>query len=153
MTLVIELDDEEATIRLGRRLAGLAREGDVIALEGDLGTGKSTLARSFIRAATTPDEEVPSPTFTLVQTYDSEAAPIWHFDLYRLDKPDDAYELGIEEAFADGVCLIEWPDRLGRLLPRARLTVSLAAGADDGSRIASITSHAGAWEDRLGELE
>ncbi|MEW5727954.1 MAG: tRNA (adenosine(37)-N6)-threonylcarbamoyltransferase complex ATPase subunit type 1 TsaE [Pseudomonadota bacterium] len=153
MSVIIELPDESATIRLGERLAGHAREGDVIALRGDLGAGKSTLARAFVRALTSPDEEVPSPTFTLVQTYEGDCGLVWHFDLYRLDRPEDAWELGIEEAFADGICLIEWPDRLGRLMPRARLEVELAPGADDASRRATLISHAGAWDDRIGDFE
>ncbi len=153
MTVTLDLADEAATLRLGARLARLARDGDVIALRGELGAGKSTLARAFVRALTGPDEEVPSPTFTLVQTYEGAAGLVWHFDLYRLDEPDDAWELGIEEAFADGICLIEWPDRLGRLMPRGRLEVALSAGADETSRRATLISHAGAWDDRMGEFE
>jgi tRNA threonylcarbamoyladenosine biosynthesis protein TsaE len=148
----LDLPDEAATVALGETLAGLARPGDVICLHGTLGTGKSTLARAFVRALTDPDEEVPSPTFTLVQTYETEIGDIWHFDLYRLDKPADAFELGIEEAFAEGICLIEWPDRLGRLMPRGRLDVELSAGASEGARRAVLTSHAGAWDDRWGEI-
>ena len=147
----LTLPDEAATRRLGERLAALARPGDVIALAGTLGTGKSTLARAFIRALTSPDEEVPSPTFTLVQQYESEAGLIWHFDLYRLDKPDDALELDIEEAFAVGVCLIEWPDRLGRHLPRSRLDLVLETGDAEGERRAILTGH-GSWTDRMEEL-
>lgn len=149
--ITLDLADEAATMALGERLAGLARPGDVITLNGTLGTGKSTLARAFVRALTCPDEEVPSPTFTLVQTYETEVGDIWHFDLYRLEKPDDSFELGIEEAFAEGICLIEWPDRLGRLMPRARLDVDLSAGATAGVRRAVLTSHQ-AWDDRLGEI-
>ncbi|MGE5548274.1 MAG: tRNA (adenosine(37)-N6)-threonylcarbamoyltransferase complex ATPase subunit type 1 TsaE [Solirubrobacterales bacterium] len=150
--LSLDLADEAATRRLGERLAGLARAGDVIALDGTLGTGKSTLARAFVRALTDPDEDVPSPTFTLVQTYESEAGTIWHFDLYRLEKAEDAFELGIEDAFVDGLCLIEWPDRLGRLMPRAHLVVALESGASETARRATLTSHAGAWDDRIGDL-
>ena len=145
------LPDEAATRRLGERLAALARPGDVIALRGTLGTGKSTLARAFIRALTSPDEEVPSPTFTLVQQYDSRAGLIWHFDLYRLEKPDDALELDIEEAFADGISLIEWPDQLGPHLPKRRLDVALETGDAEGERRATLTAH-GPWADRLGDL-
>ncbi|HSV28766.1 MAG TPA: tRNA (adenosine(37)-N6)-threonylcarbamoyltransferase complex ATPase subunit type 1 TsaE [Candidatus Omnitrophota bacterium] len=150
-TLTLALSDEAATRSLGERLAGLARAGDVVALHGDLGTGKSTLARAFVRALTDPDEEVPSPTFTLVQTYETAIGEVWHFDLYRLEKADDAYELGIEDAFTDGICLIEWPDRLGRLMPRDRLDLALSAGVEATARTATLTSH-GAWDDRIGEL-
>jgi tRNA threonylcarbamoyladenosine biosynthesis protein TsaE len=134
---VVELADERATLALGARLAGEAGQGDVFALGGDLGTGKTTLARGFIRALTEPDEEVPSPTFTLVQTYDTEKGTIWHFDLYRLKDPEEAWELGIEEAFAEGISLIEWPERLGALLPARRRDVTLEiAGAQRRARLA-----------------
>lgn len=149
--LTLDLADEEATSRLGETLAALARPGDVIALFGTLGTGKSTLARAFVRALTDLDEEVPSPTFTLVQTYEAEPGLVWHFDLYRLDKPDDSFELGIEEAFADGICLIEWPENLGRLLPRSRLDVALESCEDPTARRAVLTSHA-QWDDRMKEI-
>ena len=145
------LADEAATRRLGQRLAARIRPGDVIALWGTLGTGKSTLARAFIRAVTSPEEEVPSPTFTLVQQYECDAGLIWHFDLYRLEKPDDALELDIEEAFADGVSLIEWPDRLGRHLPKRRLDVTLETGDAEGERRASLTA-SDSWADRLEDL-
>ncbi|MDA8230779.1 MAG: tRNA (adenosine(37)-N6)-threonylcarbamoyltransferase complex ATPase subunit type 1 TsaE [Magnetospirillum sp.] len=148
---LLDLPDEDSTRRLGRRLAALARPGDVIALGGTLGAGKTTLARAFVQALLGEDEEVPSPTFTLVQTYDSEAGTIWHFDLYRLDRAEDVFELGIEEALADGICLIEWPDRLGHLLPRRRLDLDLSAGAGATARRATLTSHA-QWDDRIGDI-
>jgi tRNA threonylcarbamoyladenosine biosynthesis protein TsaE len=126
MTFCVTLDlvDEAATVHLARRLARAARPGDVIALEGPLGSGKTALARAFIQSLVGAEEEVPSPTFTLTQLYDCEIGTIWHFDLYRLDKAEDALELGIEDAFADGISLIEWPDRLGPWLPAERLTVT-----------------------------
>nr|WP_068428800.1 tRNA (adenosine(37)-N6)-threonylcarbamoyltransferase complex ATPase subunit type 1 TsaE [Magnetospirillum sp. XM-1]CUW37440.1 Predicted ATPase or kinase \ len=153
MSLVISFDlpAEADTIALGRRLAALVRPGDVIALSGTLGTGKSTLARALIRALTEDDEEVPSPTFTLVQQYDAEAGLVWHFDLYRLEKPDDALELDIEEAFAEGISLIEWPDRLGPHLPRKRLDVSLQQGEAGLGRHATLTAY-GPWAERLGDF-
>ena len=150
-TITLDLADEAATSRLGASLARLARPGDVILLFGNLGTGKSTLARAFVRALTSEDEEVPSPTFTLVQAYEAAPADIWHFDLYRLEKPEDSYELGIEDAFVDGISLIEWPERLGQLTPRRRLDIQLAAGESETSRRATLTSHA-QWNDRLGDI-
>ena len=123
-TISLDLPDDLATHALGQRLAGLARAGDVICLRGNLGTGKSSLARAFIRALTSPDEEVPSPTFTLVQTYEDAPVPVWHFDLYRLESPDEILELGFEDACRD-ICLIEWPERLGPWLPKKRLEVVL----------------------------
>jgi len=123
---VIELADERATLDLGARLAAGARAGHVYALRGDLGSGKTTLARGFVRALTRNDEEeVPSPTFTLVQTYETDKGTVWHFDLYRLEDPEDAWELGIEEAFVSGISLIEWPERLGALLPARHRDVTL----------------------------
>ncbi|MGE5516958.1 MAG: tRNA (adenosine(37)-N6)-threonylcarbamoyltransferase complex ATPase subunit type 1 TsaE [Bacteroidota bacterium] len=151
-TLTLELADEAATRSLGARLARLARPGDVVLLFGTLGTGKSTLARAFVRALTSDDEEVPSPTFTLVQAYEVAPADIWHFDLYRLDKPEDSFELGLEDAFADGISLIEWPERLGSLIPRRRLDITLGAGASETSRRATLISHL-QWDDRLKELQ
>jgi tRNA threonylcarbamoyladenosine biosynthesis protein TsaE len=148
---VINLPDEAATAALAARLAAIACPGDVIALEGDLGAGKTTFARAFIRASGVVDEEVPSPTFTLVQTYEAAQAAIWHFDLYRLTAADEAWELAIEEAFAAGVSLIEWPDRLGHLLPRHRLQISLEFGDRAEARRAIIDGDA-AWRARLREI-
>jgi len=147
----IELADEAATRRLGARLASLARPGDVLALWGDLGGGKTTLARAFIQALLGDDEEVPSPTFTLVQTYDAADATIWHFDLYRLERPEDVTELALDEALADGICLIEWPERLGTLIPARRLDIALTGGASPDRRRATLTSHR-QWDDRIGEF-
>ena len=110
------LADDAATRALGAALAGLLKAGDVIALHGDLGAGKTTLTRGLIQALCGADEDVPSPTYTLVQAYDGPGFPIWHFDLYRLDRPDEVRELGWDETQA-GVALIEWPDRAGRYLP------------------------------------
>ncbi len=150
-----DMQDLPATEALGRRLAALARPGDVIALEGALGAGKTSLARAFIRALIAqggaPDnEEIPSPTFTLVQVYDREPAPVWHFDLYRLERPEEVYELGFEEALADAISLIEWPGRLGALLPDERLEVSLRFAEGGDGRHATITGY-GAWRERLAE--
>ncbi|CCG06853.1 tRNA (adenosine(37)-N6)-threonylcarbamoyltransferase complex ATPase subunit type 1 TsaE [Pararhodospirillum photometricum] len=138
-TLSLPLKDADATVRLGAVLAGLARAGDVLALWGDLGAGKSTLARGAVRALTRPDEDVPSPTFTLVQTYepsDPERPPIWHFDLYRLDDPEDALALAIDDAFADAFSLIEWPERLGTWLPARRLDIRLTPEGNE--RLAAL---------------
>ena len=149
--LTVTLADPAATAKLAAALARLLRAGDLIALEGDLGVGKTAFARALIRELTVADEEVPSPTFTLVQTYEAADFDIWHFDLYRLEKPEDAFELGIEDAMADAVMLIEWPDRLGRFLPRNRLVVRLEYADGESERIATI-SGSGDWRDRLGGL-
>lgn len=130
---MVELADVAATRALGARLAAAACVGDVIALWGDLGSGKTTLARGFLRALGHA-EEVPSPTFTLVQVYELPRLTVWHFDLYRLARPAEAWELGLEEALADGVSLIEWPERLGALLPADRLDVALSIAEGDTRR-------------------
>lgn len=132
--LQCHLADLAQTRRAAALLAGIAQPGDVFALWGDLGAGKTTFARGFIAALCPEEESVPSPTFTLVQTYPSAQGEIWHFDLYRLKRAEEAYELGIEEAFASGISLIEWPVRLGSLLPRQRLDVTLSPGTTPESR-------------------
>jgi len=145
---VASLADEAATVALARRIAAVARAGDVIALAGELGVGKTRFARAFVDALTGEREEVPSPTFTLVQTYESPAGTIWHFDLYRLSRPDEAYELGIEEALSDGISLIEWPDRAQGLLPEQRLDLTLMFAASPNARTARLVGR-GSWADRL----
>lgn len=148
--LHLDLPDEAATEALAAALAAATRPGDVLALEGDLGAGKTVFARAFIRALGDGLEEVPSPTFTLVQTYALSGGTIYHFDLFRLTDPEEAYELAIEEAFADGISLIEWPGRLGALLPPGRLEIALDAGATPTAR--RVTFNGGAdWGRRLRE--
>ena len=151
MIIAVNLSNEAATAALAARLAAIARPGDVIALRGGLGAGKTAFARAFIRARNSADEEVPSPTFTLVQVYEAASTPIWHFDLYRVAAADEIWELGIEEAFVDGISLIEWPDRLGPLLPRHRLDITLEFGDQPESRRAVICGGAG-WCARLSEI-
>lgn len=147
MSLTLILADEAATQALAVRLAPHLRAGDVVTLRGDLGAGKTALARFLIRhLAGDPAEEVPSPTFTLVQTYEHLSPPIWHFDLYRLTDPGEVVELGWEEA-RDACALVEWPERLGPLLPRDRLDIQLLLDGPTARR-AVITGH-GQWESRL----
>lgn len=147
--LAIDLPDETATAALGARIGAVARPGDVVALMGDLGAGKTTLARGLIRSLMGPATEAPSPTFTLVQTYAAPGFTIWHFDLYRLNDPREARELGLEEA-VDGLVIIEWPERLGRDLPMSRLEVRLSfAGRERiGGRIARLVDLAD-WSVRI----
>ena len=152
---VIELPDEAATAAFATRLARLARRGDIIALKGELGAGKTSFARAFIRARAERQEEVPSPTFTLVQTYEMPALTIWHFDGFRLRDPEEGWELGIEDAFRDGVSLVEWPERFGPLIPTRRLQITFehigSPGTAPEARRAIIDAGP-QWADRLAML-
>ena len=143
----MRLDDEAATLALGARIAPLVQAGDVIALFGDLGAGKTTLSRGLL-AALGLEGEAPSPTFAIVQPYapPETRIPVAHIDLYRLDDPEDAEELGLDDLLEDSVLLIEWPERLGDALwPHAlRLTLERT---DDGARRLTATVPK-AWEDR-----
>ena len=156
----LRLSDADATARLGAAIAPRLEAGETVLLYGPLGMGKSTLARGLIRAllkrSARPDEDVPSPTFTLVQFYESDP-PVAHFDLYRLTRPEEASEIGLDEALDDGCALIEWPERLGvepaRWLGPDILTVTLceAGPALSDGRVATV-SGAGAWETKLKDL-
>lgn len=150
--LDLTLPDLAATEALGRALAPLLRVGDVVALHGDLGAGKTALARALIRALPgargAAEEEVPSPTFTLVQTYERAPAPVWHVDLYRIEDPAELRELGLSEAFAEGITLLEWPDRLGDALPAEALNLVLTFDASGNGRRARLQG-GGDWPQRL----
>ena len=134
--IIADLPDEAATAALAARLADAIRPRDLIALSGPLGAGKTFLARALIRRLAGAETEVPSPTFTLVQSYDSAAGTLWHFDLYRLRDPDEIWELGFEDALIDGILLIEWPERLAGLLPARRAILTAEGGSDLLDRLA-----------------
>ncbi|PWJ80201.1 hypothetical protein C7441_113128 [Pseudaminobacter salicylatoxidans] len=137
------LPDEPATLRLGEDLALALRRGDVLALHGDLGTGKTTLARSLIRAlAGDPELEVPSPTFTLVQVYEGRL-PIQHFDLYRLSSEEELDELGFDDALEQGAALVEWPEKAGNRMPASATRVELTEEGT-GRRVRIVVPDAGA---------
>lgn len=141
------LPDLAATEAFGVRLAALLRPGDAVLLGGPLGAGKTALARAVLRALSRdPALDVPSPSYTLVQTYDTALGPVHHFDLWRLDGPDDVAELGWDEA-RDGVVLVEWPDRLGPLAPPDALRIALHSGAGE-AREADVQG----WPGRLDRL-
>jgi tRNA threonylcarbamoyladenosine biosynthesis protein TsaE len=157
--LSLHLPGPDATGALARQVAARVRPGDVIALTGDLGAGKSAFARAFINALPNPDgtpaaEHVPSPTFTLVQTYERLPAPVWHFDLYRLGDPAEVVELGWDEALDGGIVLVEWPDRLGALAPSARLDITLIVPAPDAPEDGrtAVLQGGGDWAGRLEDL-
>lgn len=132
------LPDEAATAQLGGLLAPRLGPGDVIYLQGDLGMGKSALARGLIRALTTSNQDVPSPTFTLVQSYDTPGFELLHLDLYRLKSPEEAYEFGLDEALGHAVLVIEWPDRLAHLGFDDHLDIRLERMETTG-RVATLT--------------
>lgn len=127
---------EQETASLAAKIAALSQAGDVFALNGTLGMGKSVFARGFIQSLC-GNIDVPSPTFTLVQTYDSNGFVIYHYDLYRLKKADEIFELGMEEAMYDGVCLIEWSERMAGYLPLKAININIAPH-DNGRQISIV---------------
>lgn len=144
------LENPEATVRLAERIAPELKPGDTLALIGDLGAGKSLFARAIIArrlAVSGRREDIPSPSYTLVQTYEAGEVEIWHADLYRLGDPSEIAELGLEEAFGGAICLVEWADRLGADLPARRLDVHLdfVAGRD-AARLCRIAPQGVGWD-------
>lgn len=133
-TLKIEVQSASETETLGRLLAQNLQPGDTVLLNGSVGAGKTHFARALIKALLVADEDIPSPTFTLVQTYDTRIAEVWHADLYRLSEEQEIEELGLSDAMIDAVCLIEWPDRLGSYEPDDALNVSISTSASPEQR-------------------
>lgn len=152
----IALGASEETARLARWLGARLVAGDTVLLEGPIGAGKSHFCRSLIQsrlAALGLTEDVPSPTFTLVQVYDAGGAEIWHADLYRLTSPDEALELGLDQAFDTAICLVEWPERLAEARPGGALTLRLAPGTGDTERVAEVSTASARWAPVLSALE
>ena len=145
----LQLAAPDDTERLGRWLAGNLRPGDTVLLQGPIGSGKTHLARSVIQARLGRPEEVPSPTFTLVQTYGEGDSEIWHADLYRLGHPDEVIELGLDDAFGRAICLIEWPERLGRAAPASALRLSFS---QDGEGRSVLLTGSADWARRLSRI-
>ncbi len=144
----LTLPTESATLSLGRALADQATAGDVITLAGPLGAGKTVLARGFLEHRLGTGTEVTSPTYTLVHVYDAADPPLWHFDLYRLEDAGEIQELGLDEALAGGISLIEWPDRAQGWLPEDRLTIEITVDGTSDARRATLLG-SGAWDKRL----
>jgi len=148
---ILETDSETATAALGARLGTSLCRGDVVALAGPIGSGKSVLARAAIRALMgDPELAVPSPSFTLVQTYEpADGPPVWHVDLYRVAAAEELIELGLEEAFETAVTLIEWPERAEDLLPAECLTVHFERCGEGQRRL--VFDGPAPWPKRLAE--
>ncbi|MBW6505437.1 MAG: tRNA (adenosine(37)-N6)-threonylcarbamoyltransferase complex ATPase subunit type 1 TsaE [Rhodobacteraceae bacterium] len=152
--LVLPLPDAEATARLGQTLAPMLQPGDVLLLEGPIGAGKTHFARALIQtrqdAAGVPREDVPSPSFTLVQTYVAGETDIWHADLFRLSLPHEADELGLTDAFDTAICLVEWPERLGPDAPASALHLRFAYAGE--GRSATLAAQGTRWAPVLDAL-
>lgn len=147
LSLTASTPDDTAV--LATRLGAVLVPGDTILLEGDVGAGKTHFARALIQSLLAVPEDIPSPTFTLVQTYPTPRGEVWHADLYRLTSTQEIEELGLADAFETAICLVEWPDRLGDLVPTAALQLAFAPGADDDSRQLTARWQDTGWDDKL----
>ncbi|MGV6849659.1 MAG: tRNA (adenosine(37)-N6)-threonylcarbamoyltransferase complex ATPase subunit type 1 TsaE [Marinibacterium sp.] len=149
MSLASPAHTDAFAARIGARLTA----GDTLLLDGPVGAGKSHFARALVRSLQDVPEDVPSPTFTLVQVYDTRIGSVWHCDLYRLTDPEDLIELGLTDALGSAVCLIEWPDRLGALTPPDALTLRFAGDPERPDwRSVTMESAGPRWADRLPDL-
>ncbi|MGB0902837.1 tRNA (adenosine(37)-N6)-threonylcarbamoyltransferase complex ATPase subunit type 1 TsaE [Halocynthiibacter sp.] len=146
ITFQCQFIDENQTADFARTLAAQLQSGDCILLEGPVGAGKSFFARAAIQSLLAEPEDIPSPTFTLVQTYEGPVGEIWHSDLYRLSHPDEVEELGLVDAMNDAVCFIEWPDRLGSYMPQGALMLRFETGSDIGTRNLHVSSTSERWK-------
>lgn len=148
-SLTLSSQSPDHSRHIAAALAPHLRPGDAILLSGDVGAGKTHFARSVIHASLSVPEDVPSPTYTLVQTYPGQWGEIWHADLYRLSDTQEIEELGLMQAFGEAVCLIEWPDRLGDLTPASALRITLTAGNDDNHRQLDLGWCDPRWNDKI----
>ena len=147
MSKVFKSFSERGTAHLAEKFADIAKAGDIFALSGTLGAGKSVFARAFIQRLI-PVKEAPSPTFTLVQMYPTPNFDIYHYDLYRLESPAELFELNVDEAFYAGVCLVEWPEKMGPLTPRNIWKIDIEVNGNE--RIITVSSDD---EEKLQRLE
>lgn len=137
--MIFKTTSEAETAKVATDFCATLNPRDIILLNGDLGMGKSVFSRAIIRTLTqSPDLDVPSPTFTFVQTYEAPKAEIWHFDLYRLKDPEELYEIGWEEALTSGIILVEWPERLDYLTPKNAIKVNITQGKNPTERVIEI---------------
>lgn len=144
-TIELTLADPDRTTDFAQTLAPHLGAGDVILLEGGIGAGKTHFCRALIQSCLTTPEDIPSPTFTIVQTYDGAQCEIWHADLYRLGSVSEIYELGLDDAFLDSLCLVEWPDRLGDDAPIGALILSLSLLDNSDARRAVLSYSDPKW--------
>jgi tRNA threonylcarbamoyladenosine biosynthesis protein TsaE len=142
----MRLDSPSETADLAQQLGAILLPGDVLLLSGGIGAGKTHFARSLIQSLLLTPEDVPSPTFTLVQTYDTAVGELWHSDLYRLTGPDEAIELGLTDAFETAICLIEWPDRLQDVTPASALNLEFATTDSEDQRELTLTWQTARWD-------
>lgn len=150
--LTLTCDSPDATDRVARTLAQNLAPGDTILLSGDVGAGKTHFTRCAILSLLDMPEDVPSPTYTLVQTYHARPGEIWHADLYRLTHVSEIEELGLDAAFTDAICLIEWPDRLGPLTPAHALTIAFTAPGPEDQRTLAFSWFDPKWSNKLESL-
>ncbi len=145
-------DNPDQTCAVAHRLAPLLVPGDVLLLTGDIGAGKTHFARCLIQCLLDVPEDVPSPTYTLVQTYPGIDAEVWHADLYRLSDRNEVFELGLIDAFESAICLVEWPDRLGDLAPDSALCLTMTTLGDPDARLLTFEWRDPAWTARMEDL-
>lgn len=150
-TTTFTSDCPDQTCSVAQRLAPLLGPGDTLLLSGDIGAGKTHFARCLIQSLLTTPEDVPSPTYTLVQSYPGGDAEIWHADLYRLTDPNEVFELGLVDAFDSAICLVEWPDRLGDLAPKDALHLKLSTADDSETRLLTFEWQDPTWASRVKE--
>lgn len=149
--MTINLNSLEDTKDFAKKLAPMLKPGDVLTFSGDLGSGKTTLIRDLIQYFLGPETDVTSPSFNLVHLYDTKNFPIWHIDLYRLEHEEELVELGLDEAFDQAICFIEWPERAPDYLPKERLLIEIFYGKEEEQRRIALTGK-GKWQERITSL-